>query len=52
MPAQPGAAILGLTILSLDEAAASAEFVQLDELMISRIEDYNGTIYRSPAKDA
>ena len=52
MPAQPGAALLGLTILTLDEAGINAEFVEIDGLMVSRIEDYNGTIYRSPAKDA
>lgn len=52
MPAQPGAALLGLTILTLDDAGVNAEFVEIDELMVSRIEDYNGTIYRSPAKDA
>ncbi|MND43643.1 cyclic 3',5'-adenosine monophosphate phosphodiesterase [compost metagenome] len=52
MPAQPGAALLGLTILTLDETDISAEFIEIKELMVSRIEDYNGTIYRSPAKDA
>jgi 3',5'-cyclic AMP phosphodiesterase CpdA len=52
MPAQPGAALLGLTILTLDDAGVNAEFVEIDGLMVSRIEDYNGTIYRSPAKDA
>jgi 3',5'-cyclic AMP phosphodiesterase CpdA len=51
MPEQPGAALLGLTILTLEDAQVSAEFVELDDLMVSRIEDYNGTIYRSPAKD-
>jgi hypothetical protein len=43
---------LGLTILTLDETDISAEFIEIKELMVSRIEDYNGTIYRSPAKDA
>ena len=52
MPAQPGAALLGLTILTLDDEEIRAEFVELEEMMVSRIEDYNGTIYRSPAKDA
>ncbi|OJY68350.1 MULTISPECIES: metallophosphoesterase [unclassified Rhizobium] len=51
MPEQPGAALLGLTILTLGEGEVGAEFVTLHDLMISRIEDYNGTIYRSPAKD-
>lgn len=52
MPSQPGAALLGLTILTLDDAGIGAEFIEIDGLMVSRIEDYNGTIYRSPAKDA
>lgn len=51
MPEQPGAALLGLTILSLDEGQVDAEFIEIDDLMVSRIEDYNGTIYRSPPKD-
>jgi 3',5'-cyclic AMP phosphodiesterase CpdA len=52
MPVQPGAALLGMTILTLDNAGTSAEFIEIDGLMVSRIEDYHGTIYRSPAKDA
>ena len=51
MPEQPGSALLGLTILTLGDEEIGAEIVELDDLMISRIEDYNGTIYRSPAKD-
>ncbi|HEX8049322.1 metallophosphoesterase [Rhizobium sp.] len=51
MPEQPGSALLGLTILTLGDEEVDAGFVELDDLMISRIEDYNGTIYRSPAKD-
>jgi len=51
MPAQPGAALLGLTILNLQDDKVDAEFVEIDDLMVSRIEDYNGTIYRSPSKD-
>lgn len=52
MPAQPGAALLGLTILNLNDAEITAEFIEIDGLMVSRIEDYNGTIYRSPPEDA
>ncbi|MCJ8521422.1 3',5'-cyclic AMP phosphodiesterase CpdA [Pseudorhizobium tarimense] len=51
MPEQPGAAMLGLTILTIADGAINAEFVEIDDLMVSRIEDYNGTIYRSPPKD-
>lgn len=51
MPEQPGAALLGLTVLTLDDGQIGAEFIEFDDLMISRIEDYNGTIYRSPPKD-
>jgi 3',5'-cyclic AMP phosphodiesterase CpdA len=51
MPEQPGAALLGLTILTLGDGQIDAEFVEIDDLMISRIEDYNGAIYRSPSKD-
>lgn len=51
MPEQPGAALLGLTILTMGDQDIDAEFVEIDDLMISRIEDYNGTIYRSPPKD-
>jgi 3',5'-cyclic AMP phosphodiesterase CpdA len=51
MPEQPGAAILGVTILSLEDGQVDAEFVEIGDLMVSRIEDYHGTIYRSPSKD-
>ncbi|MBM7047224.1 MULTISPECIES: metallophosphoesterase [Rhizobium] len=51
MPSQPGEALLGVTILTLSNAEISAEFIAFDGLMISHIEDYNGTIYRSPAKE-
>lgn len=51
MPEQPGAALLGLTILTGGDQDIDAEFVEIDDLMVSRIEDYNGTIYRSPPKD-
>lgn len=51
MPEQPGAALLGLTILTVGDQHIDAEFVEIDDLMVSRIEDYNGTIYRSPPKD-
>lgn len=51
MPEQPGAALLGLTILTLGDREVDAEFIEIGDLMVSRIEDYNGTIYRSPSKD-
>lgn len=51
MPEQPGAARLGLTILTLGDQDIDAEFIEIDDLMVSRIEDYNGTIYHSPPKD-
>lgn len=51
MPEQKGTAMLGLTLLNLKDDGVEAEFIELDGLMVSRIEDYNGTIYRSPPKD-
>jgi hypothetical protein len=45
-PSQPGAAHLGLTDTLIDAA-----FIELEGLMVSRIEDYNGATYRSPPKD-
>ncbi len=50
MPEQPGAATLGYTVLTLAEGTVDAAFVTPPDLMVSRIEDYNGTIYRSPLK--
>jgi 3',5'-cyclic AMP phosphodiesterase CpdA len=51
MPPQPGDAQLGVTVLTLDETGVQSEVMEIDGLMISRIEDYNGSIYASPAKE-
>lgn len=52
MPSQPGKELLGMTLLEFHEHSISVEFVAIDGLMKSYIEDYNGSIYRSPAKTA
>jgi 3',5'-cyclic AMP phosphodiesterase CpdA len=50
MPSQPGQELLGITLLEFGKDDMSVEFVAIDGLMKSYIEDYNGSIYRSPAK--
>ncbi|MCE6077747.1 metallophosphoesterase [Agrobacterium vitis] len=52
MPSQPGKELLGVTLLDFGKDDISVEFVAIDGLMKSYIEDYNGSIYRSPAKTA
>ena len=52
MPPQPGKEWLGYTILDFQREDVVSEFVAVEGLMKSYIEDYKGSIYRSPAKDA
>lgn len=52
MPPQPGKEWLGYTILDFQRDDVLPEFVAVEGLMKSYIEDYKGSIYRSPAKDA
>ncbi|MGV2125897.1 metallophosphoesterase family protein [Agrobacterium vitis] len=52
MPSQPGKELLGVTLLDFRNDDISVEFIDIDGLMKSYIEDYNGSIYRSPAKTA
>lgn len=51
MPPQPGKELLGYTILNLSETDIGVEFIEVEGLMKSYIEDYNGAIYKSPSKD-
>lgn len=50
MPSQPGKELLGITYLTFDTDNIAVEFLAIDGLMKSYIEDYNGSIYRSPSK--
>ncbi|KAA3506518.1 metallophosphoesterase [Agrobacterium vitis] len=52
MPSQPGKELLGVTLLDFGKDDISVEFMAIDGLMKSYIEDYKGSIYRSPAKTA
>ncbi|MBS1165076.1 MAG: hypothetical protein H6R00_1101 [Proteobacteria bacterium] len=52
MPPQDGKELLGYTVVDLKSETVAAEFVAVEGLMQSYIEDYKGSIYRSPAKDA
>ncbi|MUZ64274.1 metallophosphoesterase [Agrobacterium vitis] len=52
MPSQPGKELLGVTLLDFGKDDISVEFIDIDGLIKSYIEDYNGSIYRSPAKTA
>ncbi|WP_237153882.1 metallophosphoesterase family protein [Oryzibacter oryziterrae] len=52
MPPQPGKEWLGYTVLDFQRDEVVPEFVAVEGLMRSYIEDYKGSIYRSPAKDA
>lgn len=50
MPAQPGAAELGVTLLTLEGDTVRSALLAPEGLMVSHIEDSKGAIYRSPAK--
>ncbi|WP_180900279.1 metallophosphoesterase family protein [Martelella soudanensis] len=52
MPPQHGKELLGYTVLDFRQDEVVSEFVAVEALMKSYIEDYKGSIYRSPAKDA